>query len=79
MGFPHFFINRPIFAVVLAVLIVLAGVIATQVFSLPWRADWGLVVGGGGLGVLAAVSAGMFATRRVLDAPPSVTLRESQG
>jgi putative ABC transport system permease protein len=29
--------------------------------------------------VLAAVSAGMFATRRVLDAPPSVTLREVQG
>jgi putative ABC transport system permease protein len=58
---------------------VLAGVIATQVFSLPWQADWRLVVVGGGLGVLAAVSAGMFATRRVLDAPPSVTLRESQG
>ncbi|HEX8824017.1 MAG TPA: FtsX-like permease family protein [Archangium sp.] len=55
---------------------VLAGVIATQVFSLPWQADWRLVVVGGGLGVLAAVSAGMFATRRVLDAPPSVTLRE---
>lgn len=58
---------------------VLAGVIATQVFSLPWQADWRLVVGGGGLGMLAAVSAGMFATRRVLDAPPSVTLRELQG
>ncbi|WP_257461532.1 hypothetical protein [Archangium lipolyticum] len=57
---------------------VLAGVIATQVFNLPWQADWRLVVGGG-LGVLAAVSAGMFATRRVLDAPPSVTLRELQG
>jgi putative ABC transport system permease protein len=58
---------------------VLAGVIATQVFNLPWQADWRLVVVGGGLGVLAAVSAGMFATRRVLDAPPSVTLRELQG
>jgi putative ABC transport system permease protein len=29
--------------------------------------------------MLAAVGAGMFATRRVLDAPPSVTLRELQG
>ncbi|EPX59296.1 putative inner membrane transport permease [Cystobacter fuscus DSM 2262] len=58
---------------------VLAGVIATQVFELPWQADWRLVGVGGGLGVLAAVSAGMFATRRVLDAPPSVTLRELQG
>jgi putative ABC transport system permease protein len=58
---------------------VLAGVIATQVFGLPWQADWRLVGVGGGLGVLAAVSAGMFATRRVLDAPPSVTLRELQG
>ncbi len=57
----------------------LAGVIATQVFGLPWQADWRLVGVGGGLGVLAAVSAGMFATRRVLDAPPSVTLRELQG
>ncbi len=58
---------------------VLAGVIATRVFDLPWQADWRLVVVGGGLGMLAAVSAGMFATRRVLDAPPSVTLRELQG
>ena len=37
---------------------------------------------GGGMlavtGVLAALAAGMFATRRVLDAPPSVTLRELQ-
>jgi putative ABC transport system permease protein len=57
----------------------LAGVIATQVFSLPWQADWRLVLVGGGLGMLAAMAAGMFATRRVLDAPPSVTLRELQG
>ncbi|HSP77676.1 MAG TPA: FtsX-like permease family protein, partial [Myxococcaceae bacterium] len=57
----------------------LAGVIATQVFELPWRPDWRLAVVGGGLGMLAAVSAGLFATRRVLDAPPAVTLRELQG
>ncbi|ATB32636.1 ABC transporter permease [Melittangium boletus] len=58
---------------------VLAGIIATQVFDLPWTADWRLVGVGGGLGVLSAVGAGMFATRRVLDTPPSVTLRELQG
>jgi putative ABC transport system permease protein len=29
--------------------------------------------------MLAALVAGLFATRRVLDAPPSVTLRELQG
>ena len=34
---------------------------------------------GRGLGMLAALAAGLFATRRVLDAPPSVTLRELQG
>lgn len=58
---------------------VLAGVIATQVFDLPWKANWQLAVVGGALGMLAALLAGMFATRRVLDAPPSVTLRELQG
>lgn len=57
---------------------VLAGVIATQVFDLPWRGNWQLAVIGGGLGMLAALGAGLFATRRVLDAPPSVTLRELQ-
>ncbi len=54
----------------------LAGVIATRVFDLPWQPDWGLAAVGGGLGLLAALLAGLFATRRVLDAPPSVTLRE---
>ena len=58
---------------------VLSGIIATQVFELPWTADWRLVGVGAGLGVLASVVAGMLATRRVLDAPPSVTLREAQG
>ena len=58
---------------------VLSGVIATQVFDLPWKANWSLAAIGGGLGMLAALVAGLFATRRVLDAPPSVTLRELQG
>lgn len=58
---------------------VLSGVIATQVFDLPWKANWSLAAIGGGLGMLAALATGLFATRRVLDAPPSVTLRELQG
>lgn len=58
---------------------VLSGVVATQVFDLPWKANWSLAAIGGGLGMLAALVAGLFATRRVLDAPPSVTLRELQG
>lgn len=33
MKFPHFFINRPIFAVVLSVLMLIAGAMA--VFQLP--------------------------------------------
>jgi len=57
---------------------VLAGVIATRVFDLPWKTDWRLAAAGAAIGVLAALVAGMFATRRVLDAPPSVTLRELQ-
>ena len=58
---------------------VLAGVVATQVFDLPWQANWAMAAVGGVLGVVAALAAGLFATRRVLDAPPSVTLRELQG
>jgi putative ABC transport system permease protein len=58
---------------------VLSGVVATRVFDLPWQADWRMAVVGGGAGVLAALLAGLFATRRVLDAPPSVTLRELDG
>jgi len=58
---------------------ILSGVVATRVFDLPWEANWTLAAVGGGLGMLAALAAGLFATRRVLDAPPSVTLRELQG
>ena len=56
-----------------------AGVIATRVFDLPWRPDWAMAATGGALGMAAALLAGLFATRRVLDAPPSVTLRELDG
>jgi putative ABC transport system permease protein len=54
---------------------ILSGVIATRVFDLPWEANWSLAAAGGGLGMLAALAAGLFATRRVLDAPPAATLR----
>lgn len=54
---------------------ILSGVVATRVFDLPWQANWTLAALGGGLGMLAALLAGLFATRRVLDAPPSVVLR----
>jgi len=58
---------------------VLSGVVANRVFDLPWEPNWTLAAVGGGLGMFAALLAGLFATRRVLDAPPSVTLRELQG
>jgi putative ABC transport system permease protein len=57
---------------------VLAGVVAQQVFDLPWTPDWKLVVASSAAGVAASIVAGMLATRRVLAAPPSVTLRELQ-
>ncbi|MBS3958570.1 MAG: FtsX-like permease family protein [Xanthomonadaceae bacterium] len=55
---------------------VLAGVLASQVLELPWRPDFGLAAAGAAAGLLVALLAGLWATRRVLDAPPSVTLRE---
>lgn len=58
---------------------VLSGVVAERVFDLPWEPNWTMAAAGGGLGMLAALVAGLFATRRVLDAPPSVTLREIAG
>ena len=56
----------------------LAGVVAKKVFDLPWSPDWKMLLIGSVLGMLAAMVAGMLATRRVLRAPPSVTLRELQ-
>jgi putative ABC transport system permease protein len=58
---------------------ILSGVVAKRVFDLPWTPNWTLAVIGGGIGMLAALLAGLYATRRVLDAPPSVVLRELQG
>lgn len=57
---------------------VLSGVVAERVFDLPWQPNWRLAAAGGALGMLAALAAGLFATRRVLDTPPSVTLRALQ-
>ena len=57
---------------------VLAGVVARQVFDLPFTADWKLVATSTALGVFASVVAGLLATRRVLSAPPTVVLRELQ-
>jgi len=54
----------------------LAGVLAVQVLELPWVPDPRLALGGAAAGVLVALAAGLWATRRLLDAPPSVTLRE---
>ncbi|QDW66504.1 ABC transporter permease [Luteimonas granuli] len=58
---------------------VLAGVVATRVFDLPWTPDPVMAAIGGLAGMGAALLAGLWATRRVLDAPPAVTLRELQG
>ena len=56
---------------------VLSGVVATRVFNLPWEQDWLMAAVGGGLGMAAALAAGMWATRGVLKSPPSVILRGS--
>lgn len=57
---------------------ILAGVVSERVFNLPWTADWRSALLSAAIGMFAAVAAGMLATRRVLSAPPSVTLRELQ-
>src|SRR5690606_7998119 len=57
----------------------LAGVIAARVFELPWGQDWVLALFGCAAGVPVSLLDGLFATRRVLGAPPSATLRGLQG
>ena len=57
---------------------VLSGVVATRVFDLPWSFDWKPAIAGAAIGMLAALVAGLWATRRVLEVPPSTTLRELQ-
>jgi putative ABC transport system permease protein len=54
----------------------LAGVVADQVLDLAFTPDWKLVATSTCIGVLASVAAGMLATRRILSAPPTVSLRE---
>lgn len=53
----------------------ISGVIAKQVFDLPWTANWPVALLGAGIGVIAVTTTGLLATRRVLSAPPSTTLR----
>ena len=50
--------------------------LAVRVFELEWQPDWRLVVTGAALGMVGAMTAGLFATRRVLDASPMSTLRD---
>lgn len=58
---------------------ILSGVVADRVFDLPWTPNWTLAIAGGAIGMLAALVAGMVATRRVVDVPPNIVLRELQG
>jgi len=58
---------------------ILSGLISTRVFDLPWQLNWPLTLAGAGIGTFVALIGGLVATRRVLDTPPSVTLRELQG
>ncbi|MCG6116713.1 MAG: FtsX-like permease family protein [Aquimonas sp.] len=57
----------------------LTAIVADQVFELPFAPDWLHVAGGFALGVGAVLLTGLAATRRVVSAPPSTTLRALQG
>lgn len=54
---------------------VIAGAIATQVFEMNWLPDWRVAAVGALLGVIAVTVTGLFATARVVSAPPNQTLR----
>jgi len=53
----------------------LSAVVAAQVLGLPWSFNPALALIGAGAGMLVTLLAGLIATRRVLTAPASVTLR----
>lgn len=53
----------------------IAGLITVQVFDLPWRFETSLLLYGIIGGTLLALAAGLWATRKVTQAPPVETLR----
>jgi len=53
----------------------IAGLITVQVFNLPWRFETTLLLYGIVGGTLLALATGLWATRRVTEAPPNETLR----
>ena len=57
----------------------ISGLIASQVFDMPWRTAWSVVAGGALAGLVGVTVTGLLATRRVIAAPPAVTLRALQG
>ena len=54
-----------------------AWVLASRVFSLPYHPDWRVWIGGIVAGTLIVMLSGILATRRVLKVPPVETLRET--
>lgn len=54
---------------------IIAGVITVQVFNLPWHFETSLLLYGILGGTLLALITGLWATRRVTEAPPNETLR----
>jgi putative ABC transport system permease protein len=55
----------------------IAWLLADRVFNLPYHGDWRIWVFGITAGTLIVAISGVLATRKVLDAPPVETLRES--
>jgi putative ABC transport system permease protein len=53
----------------------IAGLITVQVFNLPWHFEASLLLYGILGGTLLALITGLWATRRVTEAPPMETLR----
>jgi len=57
---------------------IMSAVVAHYVLSLPWSFNPMLTLVGAGLGVLVTGLAGLWATRRVISAPPALMLRQLQ-